>query len=363
LKSLGSFYEAEIDVSSSTEWSSILAQFDDATIYQTWSYGAVRWGQSQLSHLILKKDGDIVAASQARIITVPILRKGIAYIPFGPLWKRSGREVDEDVFRQMIRVLYKEYVQRRGLLLRLLPHLWKDDANWIDALLSEEGLVRNSSVRAYRTFLMDLNQPREALRKGLDPKWRNYLNRSERNELEIIEGNDESIFSIFSQIYREMHARKKFAEFVNVDEIEMIQKDLPEHLKMTVMIGTFESDPVAALVCSAMGNKAIYFLGATNEKGRKLTASYVLQWNMIERLQARGYRWYDLGGTDPARNPGSHSFKSGLSGKTGKEVYSLGQFDGCNSIISSLVVKVGDGFREEISRRKIASEKSTTRRS
>ena len=46
-------YIVEIDQISKAEWEKLIHIFDDSSIYQTWSYGAVRWGQSNLSHIVI----------------------------------------------------------------------------------------------------------------------------------------------------------------------------------------------------------------------------------------------------------------------------------------------------------------------
>jgi hypothetical protein len=85
-------YKVDIDHMGRTEWSNLLLEFDDATIYQTWSYGAVRWGEKNLSHLILRQDEEIIGAAQIVTRKVPHLRAGVAFIPWGPLWKKRGEQ-------------------------------------------------------------------------------------------------------------------------------------------------------------------------------------------------------------------------------------------------------------------------------
>ncbi len=357
VRTAGESVQMELVTAGREEWDALLPRFDGATIYQTWSYGEVRWGESQLNHVTMLLDGEMVAAAQVRTMTIPGFGRGIAYIPFGPLWRRPGKDQDGEVFRRVIRALYEEYVVRRGLLLRLLPLEWKDGDLNVESILSGEGLDRQNSKRPYRTFILDLSLSGEELRKSLDPKWRGHLNRSGRSGLTIIEGKDDALYGTFAEIYGEMHSRKLFAEFVNINEIREVQKNLPDHLKMTILVALKDSEPVAALVSSVIGGSAVYFLGASNDKGRKLAASYALQWSMIERLQERGCRWYDLGGTDPDDNPGGHSFKRGLSGKAGKEVFSVGQYDGCRNVISAAAVRIGDGFRGAMARRRLNDTK------
>ena len=346
MKTLSPGYIAEVNSIGRSEWADLVIQFDDATIYQTWSYGSVRWGQDHLSHVVLKKDGEIIAVAQARIIKIPILGAGIAYVSFGPLWRPRGRQKDLGNFQQLVRALYNEYVLKQGLLLRILPNKIDDeDVDIIHSVLKEEGLLWQQSIPSYRTFLIDLSFPLEQLRKSLDQKWRNCLNRAEKNKLAIIEGTDDNLYERFSNIYKEMHDRKKFSEFVDINKMRAVQKDLRDHLKMAIMLCESETEPVSAVVCTAIGDTGIYLLGATNDKGRTLQASYLVQWRVIEWLKTKGFRSYDLGGIDPQKNPGTYHFKAGLSGKSGKEVLYLGQFDGCQSLLSFLLVELGEQFR------------------
>ena len=94
-----------------------------------------------------------------------------------------------------------------------------------------------------------------------------------------------------------------------------------------------------------MGNKGIYLLGASNDTGRKLKGSYLLQWKAIEWMKAQGCKWYDLGGIDPVENKGTYIFKSGLSGKAGKDVSQVGQYDLAPNLHTKLMVRTADMLR------------------
>ena len=78
-------YQTETDKITAPQWSELLNRFDDANIYQTWSYGSVRWGEENLSHLVLKRQGEAVAMAQLRIIRPRFGVAGIAYLRRGPL--------------------------------------------------------------------------------------------------------------------------------------------------------------------------------------------------------------------------------------------------------------------------------------
>ena len=61
MRELDAGYAAEVDAMDEQTWCQILQLFDDANIYQTWAYEAVRCGRENVSHLSLRRRGDIVA--------------------------------------------------------------------------------------------------------------------------------------------------------------------------------------------------------------------------------------------------------------------------------------------------------------
>jgi glycosyltransferase involved in cell wall biosynthesis len=95
---------------------------------------------------------------------------------------------------------------------------------------------------------------------------------------------------------------------------------------------------VAGPVASAMGDSAIYLLGATSDDGLNSRGAYLLQWTLIKWLKEHGVRWYDLGGIDPERNPGVYHFKRGLSGN---DITQINPLVACDSVVSSAIVRAG----------------------
>lgn len=337
-------YQVEIDKVEQSEWDNLLPRFDDATIYQTWSYGAVRWGEKNLSHLVLRKGNQVIGLAQATIRKAPLLNAGIAYIPWGPLWQKKENGNNFEHFQLLIRALKDEYASKRGLLLRVAPHYIENEcSNDVGLILNNEGFQNDASSSRYRTFIVDISPALPEIRKKLDQKWRNQLNRSEKNGLTTMEGNSEKLYQIFLNLQNEMLERKKYEPGVDYDEFRKIQEDLPEHLKMRVIICEYEGEPVTATIGSAIGNTGIYLLGATGDKGLKLKGAYLSQWLMIQWLKERGCLWYDLGGINPEKNPGVYHFKAGLSGS---DVHHVGQFEISQSIFSKQIVKNMEGLRK-----------------
>lgn len=334
-------YSVSVDGMREGDWNELLPSFDDASVYQTWAYGAASWGERQLSHLVLQRDGEPVAAAQVRVVRVPLLGSGVAYVRWGPLLRRGGRDLEPEVLERAIDALLDEYARRRRLLLRLIPICFEGDptAERIAPLFGSRGLERDPAGPVYRTFRLDLAPPLDALRKGFDPKWRNKLSGAERAGLSLAEGTSDALYGEFVGVYREMMARKSFETTVDVETLGAVQQRLPEPLKMRVFLCRSEGRAVNAVVVAAHGDTGIYLLGATNDAGTKTKGSYLLHWRAIQWLKERGVRWYDLGGHDREANPGVYDFKRGFSAQ---EFLQPGLYARSGSKLSSLVVRAGE---------------------
>jgi lipid II:glycine glycyltransferase (peptidoglycan interpeptide bridge formation enzyme) len=327
-----------------TEWNQVLAQFDDATIYQTHAYGAVRWGSDKLSHAIVRRNGEIVGAAQAIIYKVPLIPAGIAYVPWGPLWRIKGQDVSTDNLAGIISGLKDEYCTKRGLLLRVAPCIVEEGNECqLSELFQNTGYVKDGNATPYRTLMLDLSRESAEIRKKLDQKWRNQLNRSEKNNLEVIEGTSDDLYNVFLKLQKEMQDRKQYKPTVDYVEFGKIQSKLPESMKMHIVICNYDGQPVTATIGAAIGDRGIYMLGATGDMGMKQKSAYLSQWKMITWLKDRGCRWYDLGGIDPDNNPGVYHFKVGM---TSSDVQHIGQYEVSSNAVSSLAVGLAEKIKE-----------------
>ena len=319
----------------------MLDLFDDANIYQTSAYGSVRWGERNLSRITLKRDGEIVAIAQLRIIRPTPLKFGMAYLRWGPLWERRGHALDPEVPIRMAAASKDEYIKSRWLLLRIIPNAFSGSsrAAMMQQAFGEFAVEPPTKENTYRTFVLDLSPSLEDLRKNLDKKWRNQLTRSEKNNLTIAMGNGKEEYDAFCEIYRQMMKRKQFETTVDIEEFAQIQNELPDHQRMCVLIAqNCDGVRVAGLVASVIGDSAIYLLGATSDDGLDSKGAYLLQWTLIKWLRDSGVKQYDLGGIDPEVNPGVYHFKKGFSGI---DVCQLTPFIASSSALSSGMVKAG----------------------
>lgn len=336
--------EAEVDAIGESDWYKIISSFGDASIYQTWGYGSVRYGPNNLSHIIIKCDNKIVGAAQVGIIKISPILGGVAHIRWGPLWRRSDLEYSIDDFRRILIALRLEYVDRRGLFLRLIPNETELVQAELRPVLESVGF-RWHHVD-YRTLLLDLRSPLVTIRGNMSKNWRKHLNKAEKSGLDVIEGTDDCLFEKAYNLYEQLLLRKKFEPGIKIEEYRNLQNFLPEPFKMHIMVCEFERRPIACLVGSSIGEAGIELIAATGDDGLELGGSYLLRWKMLAYFKNLGCLYYNLNGINPDRNPGGYQFKSGLCAKNGLDVRFLGTFEACNNSLSYWAVGAGERLRK-----------------
>jgi hypothetical protein len=345
MKTLDPGYAVEVDTINKSTWHEHLAVFRDATFYQTWPYGAKLWGEGNLSHLILAHDGYIVSMAQARILRFPLLKTGVAYINWGPLWKLHGDGQDIIHFRNMLRALYNEYVGKRKYVLRILPRIpkWNDDVV-LEEVFKQVGF--SLTADPLHTFIVDLSLPLEELKHNLSTSWKRSLKFAEKQDLAIVELTDPEQYSMLFDLYSQMKIRKRY---LGSDQKELLEisGDLPEELQLKILGCNHQQETIAVLGWSNMGKMVIPIVGFTGDKALHLKASFLLWWEMIQRCKKAGFEQCDLAGASLDRNPGGYFFKKGIAGKDSREVTYLGQFDACGNGVAYSLFKSLMHFREK----------------
>lgn len=310
-------------------WNQLLKQFDDANIYQTWSYAEIVQSEKKIDHIAIYKDDHLLGIALVRRKTIPIFKRGVAYIYRGPLWQMKGRESNPEIFNEILNVLQDKYVIKLKYILKLKPFIFSDQFSPINfgKILIAPSATDN---QIYKTLVLNLNSDIDIIRKNFRQKWRNCLNQSERNEIEIVNGNSNELYNTFIEIYDQMIKRKKFKEYVDIRKKGEMNELLSPEFKLKIFIAYKDKTPISAIVVSAMGNIGIYLLGASNELGMKYKSAYLLQWEAIKWLKTLGVLRYDLGGIDEVKNPGVYRFKVGISEN---EVRDFGSFEISNNKI------------------------------
>src|SRR5690554_2301861 len=113
-------FSVEVDTIPNIEWDRIASGFTDSNPEQTATYTSHHWKRRD-SHLLLRENGVPVAGARIAIVKLPVIGRGLAFLRFGPFWRREGEEPDAAIYRQMVSALFDEYCIKRGHCLTILP--------------------------------------------------------------------------------------------------------------------------------------------------------------------------------------------------------------------------------------------------
>jgi Acetyltransferase (GNAT) domain len=334
-------YTAEFDTVDAEQWHRLLLEFADATVHQTWLYGAAHWGENNLSHAVVKKDGEVIGLAQAVLVGAPLLGKILAYVIFGPVYQRHGAGDHIEHLKATIAALRAEYAVRRRLCLRLRFWVYDVPGDVHGAVLAEGGW--KAARPLHRTYILDLSRSESQLRAALDKKWRANLRKAEQHGLVVAQRNDQDGIRMFLDLHRQMRERKRFVT-VFTEMLPDLYRKLPDGLRPQLFLCWQDDVPIAAAIVSTLGRRAFSLNAATGDAALEVRAGYLLQWAIVRWLKAGGQcRWYDLCvGAAPA---GVRRFKRGLVGARAPEIV-MAELEACPDRRSALIVVVAGRLHE-----------------
>ena len=302
------------------EWLASATSFNDYNYTHYWAYGqhAAKRVNAESEHMaVLDHQANIVALFNVRLKKIPLQLGGIAYISGGAMIDQGQGNLG-GTLKATLKVIQDEYVDRRGYVLRISKRP-KLPINFP----AEASVYQQSDFKEYgktcATILVDLSTELELIRKRLHQKWRNILNKSERQEITVVAGDDLKLFADFEGLFKDLLSRKCIEVDMDNYFFKAVQEDSSTQEKFYIAIAYHDGKPISGHMSSIEGDTSVYILGATNDMGRKLGAAYLLQWHVIKESKQQSCQWYDLGGINPEENPHVYQFKKRMGGEETQE--------------------------------------------
>lgn len=296
-------------------WPELFSRFSDGSFEQSSTYAeaaAQRIG-GRVLYLSLWEETELVAAAALRIRSLPVLGRGIAWAPSGPLvLPRGGLVPDAATLGAILTALRDRIAGQQGHVLRLrLSGLARQDPEAVRRIASGAGFAPTPCAPRYRSIALDLTRGPDALMAALNGKWRTDLRFALKSGLMLERGTGAVIEARFLAMFKTVQAAKGFRpEIGPLFHFPLHGQDYA----VETLIAVKDGQDVAGIVTGTAGGCATYLFGATADAGRPLRAGYFLTWEAILLAQARGLAWYDLGGIDAAMNPDVTRFKERMNG-------------------------------------------------
>lgn len=321
---IGRAYSIEVDWAADEAWDAIAAAFADVHPEKTAAYAGNHW-KGRDSHLLLRRHGEPVAGARVALVGLPLVGRGLAFLRFGPFWRRSGEDADPETYRAMVAALIEEYCIVRGYCLTVLPRPHPDHHALESGWLRDLGFSQRRKFEDPERYLINTALDDAAQSKSLSQKWRYNLRHALAAPLDVRLTDDPQEIRAFQALYASMMERKHFSSTTPVHLTGELIARLPEGLKPRLAIASHEGRLVAGATIGLFGDTAYYMFGATSAEALPLKAGYALHWWISGWLRGQGFQWYDLGGA--AHEPGLRQFKKGFAGKAGRTLVMEGEFD------------------------------------
>ena len=167
---------------------------------------------------------------------------------------------------------------------------------------------------AYKTIWLDITLPEEVLRANLKQKWRNMLNKGEKQGFMVEWSDNTDLFSWLLTNYQEDKAKKGY-EGPSALVLAALMKCFSEKGRALTGRVLLDNKAIAGILVFCHGSAATYQIGWTAEEGRKTAAQNFLLWQTVLRLKQRNIFDFDLGGINDESAKSIGKFKEGLGGE------------------------------------------------
>ena len=284
------------------DWKEASGMLGASNYLQMWGWGEYRscFGWEPLRCVARGKGGRPVAMAQILIRRLPG-RLAMVWVPGGVMGDTASWAPS---FFDGVR----ELTGIRRLLLRINDLRPSAAADVVQ--LRANGWARPiRPLTSGLSLLWNIDVPGAERRAALSKNWRHNLKRSEKNGLLVEEWPRPDLDEI-AALYREMESLKSLPQQISGAEVEKMMVSLAGNILCFRCVDD-AGRLVALRACALENNRAWDLLAAAGESARRLYATYLTLWRLVDECHARGVTTYDLSGIDPLNNKGVWYFKRG----------------------------------------------------
>jgi serine/alanine adding enzyme len=190
----------------------------------------------------------------------------------------------------------------------------------VATLLRAIGWRKTATVQVDRSWVVDLGVPEDSLWQGLRSKWRQYVQKSKRSGLVVVDAGGDGIDDLF-RIVVETANRAGFV-YRSKETYRRVYEAYAESGRARLLLAKLPGgEAVAALMLIACGGKVVEPYGGMTAAGAESRANYLLKWEAMRSSAERGHKVYDMWGMATS---GIAQFKQGFGGR---EIGYIGAFD------------------------------------
>ena len=301
-------------------WNNSLEQFNDKNIFQSYEWGELKkldgW---DVLRITVSDNETLKYILMAQVLTKKIMGFKIAWCPGGPIIQCDNNKNGISALVKFQEEIFEENI----LNLRCKPYMSNNEANQkiFSNIPKSKHFFTSPKSNIIRIHAGDnfLGQVKK--------KHRYYIKQSEKSNViwKVCSGKDTA--KVFNTVYDEMKKNKKLKlSIIDINTFSEILGLREDGKPRFFAYAGFENNiPVCVCLISLLSNKAFYHYAASSSRGRDISASYGMIYNLIKQLADLSISELDFGGISiDGSSSGVDFFKLGFNGD---EILKLGEFD------------------------------------
>ena len=267
----------------------------DISFTQSFVYGS--W-QEKLGRKVLRvcvyEGEDIIGYFQA--IQYPLVRNlSCLYMPYGPILKKSNREILE-----VIKTFLVSYAEKHAIVFsRLDFSVSNEDKNILDSLFTKASVstLHSAFSQPRHEWYLDITKMEHELLKGMHKNTRYCVNVSEKKGVvtHIYKHDIEKHLERFFDLMTETSIRNNFGLHPRA-YYEEIFKTVAQLKGSFLITASYNGEVLVADLVIVYGKIAHYVFGSSSNVNRDVFPSYAAQWQAILEAKKSGCTHYNFGG-------------------------------------------------------------------
>ncbi len=308
------------EIISKEEWERFISRVKPPTFLQSWNWGEFnkKLG-SKIWRLGVTSDGGLTGV--AFVTRVQARRGSFLLCPHGPIVREADRSQITNHKLQTVTELVgylKQLAREEGCsFIRISSSFLKSPDN--EKLFRDLGF-RPSPIHTHAeiVWLLNLKTSEEEILANMRKQTRYSIKKAQKDGVKIIQSKNISDFANFWSIYETTAQEKHFIPFSKnylIKEFEVFSRDN----EVLFLSAKYKEEIVATAMIIFTPWSAFYHHGASLKKHHQLTASHLLQWEVIREAKKRGcqvYNFWGIAPLDSKNHPwaGLSLFKRGFGG-------------------------------------------------
>ncbi|MBI5411587.1 peptidoglycan bridge formation glycyltransferase FemA/FemB family protein [Candidatus Peregrinibacteria bacterium] len=305
------------EISSKDVWEAFIDAARPHTFLHSWHWGEFQAAMGNKVWRLGIYEGETLI-SAALVFKVVARRGSFLFCPHGPILDSRFEIRDSRLINTLTDYLKQLGVQERCDFIRISPLFPDTPEN--NSLFLDLGF-RDAPVHMMHpelSWILDVTRSEEALLTAMRKNSRYSIRRAEKDGVVITKSSDIKDLESFRVLYDETVQRQHFTPFPRDyfrKEFEVFSCDGQAQL----FFAHYRGDLISTAFIIFSRDAGFYHHGASTPKYPKLTASHLLQWEVIRETKRRECTFYNFWGVSPEDEPnhpwaGLSLFKRGFGG-------------------------------------------------